>query len=580
MAKSKIKRTSPKAVPEGLAQASAATPKRTEPFNPSLFSKEWIQVGTVLLVAFALRLINVLFMQANSPFFDGPVTDADFYDKLAVAISNGDWLGKDVFFFNPFYPYLLGVIYTVFGHSYLAAKLIQIVVGTTSCLLIYFLAKRLLSRKEALLAASLAAGYSIFIYYDELLLAASVSMFTFLSALLLLLRAIDKPAAPRFAVAGAVLGISFVSRPSVFPFVAAFWIVFSLRKQPKLHILSRLAVYGFTAALMVLPVTLRNYVVGEDVVLVSSHTGYNLYFGSNPDAGGYFSLPREIPRTLIDSPEDQKKWFTEEAEKNLQRTLKPSEVSQYWGDKGWTYIKEHPGEWTILAFKKLFRILNAHEFSDNQNYYFSKQYSPLLRLPLVGFGLVCPLALLGMVLLFRRFEKLGILYLYIVGYAGALLFFFVSSRYRMPMVPVFILFAAHGAVWIEGKLTRRDFKPFLKAAVLLALFTAIVFIRPEGASEDPQAIDYYNVGNKYLKKAQFDDAIDAFSTSIQMNPGYISAHNNLASAYEQAGRVDDALERWRKVLKMGERINSKMHIDRARQHIDRMTRKKANQRMP
>ena len=40
------------------------------------------------------------------------------------------------------------------------------------------------------------------------------------------------------------------------------------------------------AGLAVFPVTLRNYVIGDDLVLVSAQGGANFYIGNGPDARG------------------------------------------------------------------------------------------------------------------------------------------------------------------------------------------------------------------------------------------------------------------------------------------------------
>ncbi|NIN01520.1 MAG: hypothetical protein GTO24_26530, partial [candidate division Zixibacteria bacterium] len=38
---------------------------------------------------------------------------------------------------------------------------------------------------------------------------------------------------------------------------------------------------------MIAPVTLRNYFVGKDLVLIAWQGGLNFYLGNNPDATGY-----------------------------------------------------------------------------------------------------------------------------------------------------------------------------------------------------------------------------------------------------------------------------------------------------
>ena len=95
-----------------------------------LSDREAVRVGAIFLVAFGLRLLNLLAMRENSPFYDMPTTDSDLYDKLARAIAEGDWLGTEIFYYNPLYPYFLGLCYTLFGYSYTIVKLLQIAAGS------------------------------------------------------------------------------------------------------------------------------------------------------------------------------------------------------------------------------------------------------------------------------------------------------------------------------------------------------------------------------------------------------------------------------------------------------------------
>jgi tetratricopeptide (TPR) repeat protein len=331
-------------------------------------------------------------------------------------------------------------------------------------------------------------------------------------------------------------------------------------------------VLGTAAALMIAPVTIRNYAVGDDLVLISSHTGSNIYLGNHEDSNGYFVLPRSMPRTLIDNPTDVRDYFKKMAEEDIGRELKPSEVSQYWSAKGFEYISSHPVDWLKLAGQKLMRLVNEYESSDNQSYYFSKQYSPVLTLPLFGYGFVLPLALLGMILAFRQRERLALLYLFVAAYSASLVLFFVTSRYRMLMVPYLIMFAAFAVRWLTERLREQRFAPFLKAAALLGLFIAVAFINIQGVSKEPQFIDYYNMANKYLNKGRFEEAIDAYQQSIEIRRDYLSSHNNLANAYQRSGQIEKAREKWRDVLELAKRKGSEQHIQRAKRKLREIER--------
>ena len=551
------------------AQPKAAPPKEVSAgaFR-QLLSREWVQVALVLLWGFLLRLWNVLEMRANSPFFDLPATDSQHFDNLAKVIAAGDWLGSDVFYYNPLYPYFLGSLYALFGPNYLLVKVIQSLFGCASCLLIYIIAKRVTTQRAALIAALAAASYAIFIFHEELLLTAVLSMFAMLLSIWLLLRFKESPTLLRSAVAGISLGFAFVARPTFFPFIATVWLVVAFWKRGIPFLISRLAVFGVAATLMVIPVTIRNYVVGDDLVLIAAHTGYNVYLGNNPESSGYLSMPSAIPRTLVDNPTDQRQWFKETAEKDLGRELKPSEVSQYWSAKGWAYITGHPGEWLGKVWDRLVRIANEYEFSDNQNYYFSQQFSTVLRLPLLVYGVVLPFALLGMVVAFRKRRKFSLLYLFVAGYTVGLLGFFINARYRMLMVPLLIIFAAHGLYWLGMKLREKEMKPAVKGIALLAVFFAVSHVNlGKAGSKSAHYIDYYNLANKYSAKERFEEAIAAYRKSIAMNPNYLSSHNNLASVLEKSGQYEAARDKWQDVLKMAERKGSPLHIERARKHL-------------
>ncbi len=537
-----------------------------------LVASERFWLVVILAVAFSLRIGNLLEMRANSPFFDMPTTDSQIYDNLAQTLAEGEWLGTEVFNYNPLYPYFLGLLYSLFGHSYLMVKLVQTILGVASCLLVYLIGQRLFNRRVGLVAAAMAACFGPFIFYEELLLATALTGFLLVSTVLLLLRAGERPTVIRCILAGLLLGVSFVSRPTLLPVIAFGWLLFTLRKERKRRIASRLAILTLFASLMVLPVTIRNYVVGDDLVLISAHTGHTFFLGNHAESTGYFNIPSEIPRTLVDDPIGQKEWFSSAAEEDIGRPLKPSEVSQYWSHRTVQWITAHPTDWLALMGKKVIRLLNDYEASDNQNYYFSSSFSRVLRLPLLEIGGVLPLALLGMFMARRSFRKLSLVYLFIAAYTVGVLLFFVNSRYRLPMVPFLMIFAAHAAVQLTEEIRRRRIAPLLKHAALLGVLVYIAFL-DVGQKKEASFIDYFNMGNKFFNKDRTADAIEAYEHSIAMKTNYLSSHNNLAIVYAQDGQFERALREWRVVLELAEAKKSSIHSERARANIERLNRK-------
>ena len=139
------------------------------------------------------------------------------------------------------------------------------------------------------------------------------------------------------------------------------------------------------------PVTLRNYIVGEEFVLTTSQLGPNFYIGNNKDATGFY-------RPLI---WDRSDWKFERidaqnlAEKDLGRELTPNEVSDYWLAEALSDMREDPANWLRLMGKKWLMVWNSVEISDSESIYAHFRFSNLLNSlgQVFHFGVLFPLAI-------------------------------------------------------------------------------------------------------------------------------------------------------------------------------------------
>ena len=84
------------------------------------------------------------------------------------------------------------------------------------------------------------------------------------------------------------------------------------------------------------------------------------------------------------------------------------------------------------------------------------------------FGAVAPLAMLGLVLVAMRRAPLGWCVAVAATYAASLLVFFVTSRYRLPVVPPLLLCAGVALAWLADLRAR----PLAFAAAAGALSVA------------------------------------------------------------------------------------------------------------
>src|SRR3989442_15363182 len=95
-------------------------------------------------VAFTLRIVHIWQMR-NAPFFTLLMGDARSYDEWAQRIAGGDWIGRDVFYQAPLYPYFLGAMYRIAGRSLMVVRIAQAVLGSSSCVRVGAAAQRLFS---------------------------------------------------------------------------------------------------------------------------------------------------------------------------------------------------------------------------------------------------------------------------------------------------------------------------------------------------------------------------------------------------------------------------------------------------
>jgi len=246
------------------------------------------------------------------------------------------------------------LVYFLCGHKPLVVQILQILIGSTSCLLFYLLGKRLFGNAAGWITGCLAALYQPFIFYDGVLLKGNITIFLELVTLLCLLRAV-KPTHPRWAgdrgitresaasgtlwaaAAGLLLGLTALNRGNFLlavPVVLA-WLWLQIRNRKTLSRLGGFFLLGFALALA--PSTLHNYMVERDLVLINYTAGINFFAGNNPMASGIHTSPPVI-RTVPEFEENDARVY---AERETRRALKPSEIGRFWYRKGFSFIKKH-----------------------------------------------------------------------------------------------------------------------------------------------------------------------------------------------------------------------------------------------
>ncbi|MFA5356728.1 MAG: tetratricopeptide repeat protein [Candidatus Omnitrophota bacterium] len=481
-------------------------------------------------------------------------SDGYSYFLWAKDIASGDILGRAVFMKWPLYAYFLGFLFKASGSNVTAVYALQFISGAVNCVMVYFIARVIFNRKAAFLSGICCALYSVFIFYEGLLVYTSLSLFLNSVFFLFVLRARHHPGKRGFFWLGALLGICALTQANIILF-GALAILVLLREENKR---GRGVLFGavcFLCGLFIIiaPVTLRNYLVAKDIVPICANIGINFYLGNNPEAGGSF----HTPLFLAPNQEDMFRDSRVIAQAEAGRPLKASEVSGYWFNRAVNFIKDEPRAYMRLLFKKTAYLFGPDEPIHDIEYQFIADKIRALKFTFTDLRFILPFSFLGILLGLKRFREAALLYLFLASSALSVAFFFVTTRYRAGMVPLLIVFASYGAFCLWEVL--KD-KRYLRFGVLLAA-TILLFVLSNGLLSRKDKISYSEQNNisfhSHLSKALYYNGIsDHRNAMAQIEAAYLlnpKSHYCLISygvIYYNIGDLRMAEEKFREAIKV------------------------------
>jgi 4-amino-4-deoxy-L-arabinose transferase-like glycosyltransferase len=211
---------------------------------------------------------------------------ASFFDP-GSATNDPDLLGHP-----PGYPFLLALIYKVFGESDAGVQVFQIVCDSLAAVLVLLIAAELLPFGAAVVAGALACIAPQFCWNSILVLPDTLAVAPILLAVLLLLRADRGRTLLKTLCAGALVGLSCWLRANALllaPFMALAAVPFLFARGVRVRASLALVAGAFVA---VAPLTVRNAVVFGHFIPVSLGAGQTLIEGiGDYDPQERFGLP-------------------------------------------------------------------------------------------------------------------------------------------------------------------------------------------------------------------------------------------------------------------------------------------------
>jgi 4-amino-4-deoxy-L-arabinose transferase-like glycosyltransferase len=502
---------------------------RSEPVHRRRIDNTTLVVIALLAVALLWRLVFFLEMYA-SPYGNSLTLDSLVYDEIAREVAAGGWSPGTAFFQAPLYTWVLGMVYAVFGSGQTVAKLLQIFMSVASCWLIYRVAGRTFDRTVATVALAIGATYGMYLYFANELLVVTMIVFLDLLGIDLLQRATEGGRKVLWGAAGAVFGLSAIARPTVLPFVAAvcLWIIVTDRRSGKMApALRNCAFFALGVALPIAPVTLHNFIADGDLVLIAANGGLNFYIGNNPQSDGITAAAPGLRPDRGGAHSDQAR----AAREALGRSdATPREMSEYWYDRGWQHIKNDPGWAMRHTVYKAFVLINAHEVSNNRVIEFVTRHSSIFTWASLKLWLVLPLAIAGVAIGGGRSHQKSILLIFVAVYSATIIPFFISARFRLPVVAVLMVFAAAAVVGWSRKLRLQPPDRRAVASVFVALLVAIL-VRPLPGLRVSDAQAFFNEAEAYRSHDDYASASIWYRAALDEFPSYCDAANNLARIY-------------------------------------------------
>jgi len=396
----------------------------------------------IFLAAFLVRMIyivQVLQFPLTEYLARSGTFDQYGFDKAASFIASGNWLGGEgVFGKEPLYSYFLASIYKIFGYSHFAVYIVQSLLTSFGVVLLYKITSQVFNRASGYIASFIMAFYSISIFYDALLLRASLITFLTILTLYLLLEARRKKGYLMWLFSGIALGLSVLTRHNILlPFIV-FFILVTIR--PFKRAIKYAAVFIAGMFIVLLPVLARNYVVsGTGKIGISSEINA-FWVGNTYNSSGVDFEPSD--------PEYRDLEFGSRGSVGKTARLFFMEINK------------RPARYLRLYARKAWMFFNGYEAPSNTNYYlYREEFPTVLRWPLFSFRLVCSLAILGILLSVLRQKRPYLVLIFLGVLSGSVMVFHIQSRFRLPAAPLFIIFCSYAAYFIfdrikEGRLIR------------------------------------------------------------------------------------------------------------------------------
>ena len=416
--KLKKKRRPSEAAPYARPSSSGEEPESYDGITPDDSAHscrlEICIILALLIAAFTVRLYSLRFFSVIS-------TDGTSYALTARALAGGDFHGIGIY---GFYPVLISVANIFIRDLETAGRIVSVIFGALLVIPVYLLGRAIFSRKIATAAAIIAIVWPSLVASSCEVMTQATHTTLQLFAVYLLWRTFKKPAFPNAALAGMLIGVTYLTRPeSILLFVTMPLSLLILNHREIVQ--NRLAIVSYCGSFL-LPflanMILVHHLTGEWQISAKTDSALNdalSYYLNIPDIT---YIPGYEPKSYLDILKDHPGFIWNNSAKNLKAT------------------------WDTMFPPPLWLLSAIGLFSGG----FDRE------------------KVTSRLFLISTFAPVAVL----------IVFYYINSGYIEAYMPVMFLFAASGFSIVEGKLKEKLLSPdklkLLQHSSLL-LVSAIIY---------------------------------------------------------------------------------------------------------
>jgi len=501
----------------------------------------YLFLALVIFFSSLVRLGYFIWASQNSAFFLSPIVDAAHYHQWALKIYNGNWFSNEPFYQAPLFPYFLALVYRIFGADPVSIYIVHSIMGLVNILLVFKIAQHSTSTLWATIAALFFSLYPGFVFYENNILSETLSIHLFLWSLLLTIKATHNHKLTAWLWPGIIIGLSALAKPNMLLLLVfiSMWLIIIGRKNFRQACFK--VIYLVTAALFIIsPATLHNWIAGNEFSLISTNGAMTFVHGNNPSAKGTLAIPSGFTGNI----ETQRDEEIAIASKLSNTPLNHKQARHYWFTNSIHFLFEHPRFALHLELKKLWRLIGNYEYASNYNIHYDLNFFKVF-MPL-PFALLFAFGVLGLINSNWKKTTTQISILFLLVPCITVMIFYMTSRYRLPVVPILIIFSAVGLNSLITQIKQSKWSHVTESVLILAFLITISFWPIE--QRNFEAKQFISEGVALMNQGNNHHALLLFKKAEQSNSLERGLWNNMGNTLRKLGRSVEALDAYKKAL--------------------------------